>query len=101
MVVKEIRGRRRYIAFTVDPKFTKDTLIPKLRSRCGPDEAPYVVQCSKGWAIVRCPPERREATIELMRTVDPICVPLLTSGTLITLRRKYPILQDTRPPAKK
>ena len=100
MTVKSKRGRRRYIAFTLDSKFDRTSLISGLRSVAG-DAAPYVVQCSEGWCIVRCTPDRREETIALMGLVDPSAVSLRTSGTLITLRRRYPRLEETRPPARR
>lgn len=100
MVVKAVRGRRRYIVFTMDETFVRETLIPSLRSFAG-DSAPYVVQCSKGWCIVRCRPEEVEQTCELMKKVDPTSESKLTSGTLMTLRKKYPILQQLRPPARR
>ena len=100
MTVKSKRGRRRYIAFTLDSKFDRPSLISGLRSVAG-EEAPDVVQCSEGWCIVRCTPDRREETIRLMGLVDPSAKSLRTSGTLITLRRRYPRLMETRPPARR
>lgn len=100
MVVKAVRGRRRYIVFTLDQSFERERLIPALRAYAG-DSAPYVVQCSKGWAIVRTDPAGIEMTKKLMKKVDPSSESVSTSGTLITLRHKYPILQETRPPARR
>ena len=100
MTVKSKRGRRRYIAFTLDSRFDRGSLIAGLKSVAG-EEAPYVVQCSEGWCIVRCTPDRREETIDLMAAVDPSSKSLRTSGTLITLRKRYPRLEETRPPARR
>jgi RNase P/RNase MRP subunit POP5 len=93
--VKEKRGRRRYIAFTVSAELTKETLISALRSVCS--EPPYVIQCGEGWAIVRCSPAAAETTISRMRLADPSSSSLRTSGTLRTLRDLYPELKRLRP----
>ncbi len=100
MVVKAVRGRRRYIAFTVNPELTRDTLIPKLRALKG-DDAPYVVQCAEGWAVLRSSPEKKENDIAVMKSADESSVPVRTSGTLRTLRDRYDILKKTRLPARK
>lgn len=92
MVVKSKRGRRRYIAFMVSPSMDKGTLINGLNSACSENESVYVVQCQNERAIIRCPPEMVERSIELMGEVDPCSVSMLTSGTLKTLRGKYPEL---------
>jgi len=98
LTVKEKRGRRRYIAFTVGPEITKDIAISSLRMLCG--DPPYVVQCAEGWAILRCSPENIEETKALMRRVDASSAPLKTSGTLATLRDAYPELKRLRPAKK-
>ena len=72
----------------------------KLRAFCG-DSAPKVIQCAEGWCILRCRPEDRDETISLMSRIDPESKSLRTSGTLITLRRRYPRLMETRPPARR
>ncbi|MDR0334782.1 MAG: hypothetical protein LBH69_02715 [Methanomassiliicoccaceae archaeon] len=98
MAVKEKRGRRRYIAFTVDAGLTKDSLVRSLRARS--DAAPYVVQCAEGWAIVRCSPADIDITISAMRDSDPSSASLRTSGTLAALRDAYPELKRLRPVKK-
>ena len=100
MVVKSERGRRRYIAFTVDAELTAEALAGKLKAFC-PETTPKVIQCAKGWCILRCGPKECADTIALMSRIYPDSKSLRTSGTLITLRRRYPILQETRPPSKK
>ena len=100
MVVKSKRGRRRYIAFTVDPELTAEALTGKLKAFC-PDSTPKVIQCAKGWCILRCSPQERERTVGLMSQIYPGSKSLRTSGTLITLRRRYPVLQETRPLSRK
>ena len=99
MVVKSERGRRRYIAFTVDPSFSRESLAGTLKA-FSEDMNPKVIQCSEGWCIVRCSPQERDDVIGLMCKIDPTAKSLRTSGTLITLRRRYPRLMETRPPAK-
>ena len=100
MVVKSKRGRRRYIAFTVDANLTAEALAGKLKAFCS-ESAPKVIQCAEGWCILRCTPKECAETIALMSRIYPDSKSLRTSGTLITLRRRYPILQATRPPAKR
>jgi len=99
MTVKEKRGRRRYVAFSVDAELRKETLISALR-RLG-DDPPYVIQCGEGWAILRCSPEDVVDTVSEMRNADPSSVPLRTSGTLRTLRDTYPELERLKPPKKR
>jgi RNase P/RNase MRP subunit POP5 len=94
MTVKEKRGRRRYIAFTVAFELKKEALIKFLRDVPG---TPYVVQCSEGWAIVRCPPDCVDTTISAVCASDPSAASLRTSGTLATLRDRYPELERLRP----
>ena len=94
MVVKSVRGRRRYVAFTVDKELTRSTLIPKLQALFG-ENAPYVVQCSEGWAVIGI-----DDAVAMMSKALPGCRSLSTSGTLRTLRQRYPRLQETRPPRK-
>jgi hypothetical protein len=98
MVVKEKRGRRRYVLFTVDRSLTKDTLISALRNICS--EPPYVILCAEGWAIVRCSPENRDASVKNMNGADPSSASVRTSGTLSSLYERYPALERLRPPKK-
>lgn len=94
MVVKEKRGRRRYIAFRVDPALRRDDLRRALA-------AGSVIQCSEGWAIVRCAPSETSVVAESLRSAYPETVSLATSGTLKTLRERYLNLERTRPPKKR
>jgi RNase P/RNase MRP subunit POP5 len=98
MAVKEKRGRRRYIAFTVSPHLTKESLITVFRRIS--DGQPYVIQCAEGWAVLRCSPDETDATISKMKDADPISVSLRTSGTLSKLREIYPELNRLRPPKR-
>lgn len=101
MVVKEKRGRRRYVAFNLDTSFNKESLIAKLRSITSPNDPPYIIQCSAGWAIVRCPPDKTDDITTIIQKADPMSRSLCTSGTLRTLRERYPKLKETRPHARK
>jgi hypothetical protein len=94
MVVKEKRGRRRYVVFRVSPELDRDALIRRARRLQVRGWAPYIVQCSDGWAIVRCAPDEREKTAAAMSEMDPGCESLLTSGTLKSLRDRYPELRE-------
>ncbi|MCL1810844.1 MAG: hypothetical protein FWG41_01275 [Methanomassiliicoccaceae archaeon] len=92
MVVKEKRGRYRYVVFSVSPEMRKELLIKRLRSVCSGDP-PYIVQCVSGKAVIRCSPKDRDEMIGLMFQADPSSVPLMTSGTLFKVRSKYPELK--------
>jgi RNase P/RNase MRP subunit POP5 len=98
MVVKDRIGRRRYIAFTVNPAMDKTMLISALRRVCG--EPPYVIQCGEGWCIIRCAPKDVDTSVAAMTAADPSSSSLRTSGTLSTLRERYPELKRLRPPRK-
>ncbi len=100
MTVKSVRGRRRYIAFVCDPSLDRPGLISLLNERAG-ESAPYVVQCSEGWCILRCTPTQCDDTIALMCSADGSARSLRTSGTLRTLRARYPRLHELRPPPKR
>lgn len=93
MVVKDRRGRRRYIVFRVSPELDRETLIKRTRRIREPDRVPYIIQCSDGLAVIRCSPDRRDDMIEVMSDLDPGCTSLATSGTLKTLRDRYPGLR--------
>lgn len=94
MVVKEVRGRRRYILFSVSADVTKESLIRGLRGLTS--EPPYIVQCVPGKVIIRCSPDKRDETISLMERLDGAPYPIVTSGTLKTIRDKYPELRTPK-----
>jgi hypothetical protein len=94
MTVKSKRGRRRYIAFTVSCNLeNRESLISRIAETSGNGRSAHVIQCGSGMAIARCAPDDREPTIDILRQADPSSEPLLTSGTLRTLRDKYPELR--------
>jgi len=74
---------------------SKGMLISRLKSTV--DEPPYVIQCNDGLAVLRCAPKERESIVEAMGKADPKSESLLTSGTLRTLRERYPALKVKRP----
>ena len=95
MVVKESRGRRRYIAFSLGESIPKDALESRLSST-GYRQI-RVIQCAGGWCILRCEPRLIQRSIAIMKEMFPDSESKSTSGNILTLRRKYPILWETRP----
>jgi len=92
MVVKSKRGRVRYIVFDVPSDLRKDILIRDVNS-IGPEGLVYVVQCTGGKAMVRCTPKNKEEAMRIMSQIAPSCVSLMTSGTIRTIRERYPELR--------
>lgn len=89
MVVKEKRGRRRYILFRMDhnPR-SKEAFVSFLRSNLDTrGYIPYVIQCKDDLVIVRCQPGERDEAIQAMESLGGRS--LLTSGTLRKLRTRY------------
>ena len=95
MVVKESRGRRRYVAFSLGRSIPKSELDGVLSSTAYGQL--QVIQCAGGWCIVRCEPWQTKSLIEIVAKKYPGSESVSTSGNLITLRRRYPILWETRP----
>ncbi len=95
MVVKEKRGRRRYIVFSISDGTTKDSLIKRFRAM-GLDDPPYIIQCVPSKAIIRCSPEQKEDIIGIMSTADEGSRSLMVSGTLKTIRERYPDLKNIK-----
>jgi RNase P/RNase MRP subunit POP5 len=88
MVVKEKRGRRRYIAFRSE--LGREQMLSALRSKADSIgvRTPKLIQFEGGMGIVRCSPEEKDAIIDLLGSVEGT-ESLLTSGTLRTLRERY------------
>ena len=95
MVVKETRGRRRYVAFSLSGSIPGPELERRLSSS-GYGQV-RVIQCAGGWCILRCEPGLIDRTREIMERICPGSSSVSTSGNLLTLRRRYPILWETRP----
>jgi RNase P/RNase MRP subunit POP5 len=98
MVVKDKRGRRRYIAFvlTQGGPITKGGLITLLReaSRERGVEEPRVIQFDGAKGIMRCSHLRKEETVNILvslgeRKKGIEVKTLSTSGTLRKLREQY------------
>jgi RNase P/RNase MRP subunit POP5 len=95
MVVKEKKGRRRYIAFSVSAGLRKEDLIRELRA-IDQEKPPYVIQLAESKAIIRCPPNKKEETIAAVSRADPSSVSLITSGTIRKIRDIYPELKTAK-----
>lgn len=93
MTVKAKRGRRRYIAFDVPEGLGAEELSRRL-----PRGRFKVIQCAGGMAAVRCGPADAAQCIEAVTVAVPGAVPRRTSGTLRTLRDRYTVLRENRPP---
>jgi len=94
LVVKSERGRRRYIVFEVSPNITKESLIRTTNSICKNEESLYIIQCNSSRAIIRCSPDQIGRSIEIMNIADSYSRSILMSGTLKTLRDRYPELKN-------
>ena len=94
MTVKSERGRRRYVAFRVSGTLTREDLIHRI-----PGGRRFnVIQCAEGWAIVRCSPAEIEECKTAVAAVCPEAETVTVSGTLRTLRDRYPVLKRNAPP---
>jgi RNase P/RNase MRP subunit POP5 len=96
MVVKSVRGRRRYIALQVPADLRRDDLVDALSGRSEQIPGLKVVTCGGGRAVVRCSPAEVGDAIAAVKDACPGSESLLTSGTLKTLREKYPELKVPR-----
>lgn len=101
MVVKEKRGRRRYIAFRVDSKISDGELLATLNATLTPlgIKVPKVIQFNGSMGIIRCSPLDKDRVIAaLTERSEPHyrIETLSTSGTLLTLREKYFPESETR-----
>ena len=86
MTVKSKRGRRRYLVFTVPGSATRESMRFN------------VIQCAEGMAIVRCAPDEIEECTDAVRCAEPTAELVTLSGTLKTLRDRYPVLKRNAPP---
>ena len=57
-----------------------------------------VIQCAEGMAIVRCAPEEIRECTDAVKTAEPSAELVTVSGTLKTLRDRYPVLKRNAPP---
>ena len=96
MVVKSVRGRRRYIALQVPSDIRRDDLVGALSGCSESIPGLKVITCGGGWAVVRCSPAEVEDAISAVKDAYPGSESVLTSGTLKTLRDTYPELRVPR-----
>ncbi len=100
MVVKEKRGRRRYVAFRTDQKASDEELLATLTSTFSPMgiKVPKLIQFDGSKGIFRCSPKDKDRVLNtLARSGFGLSIiTLSTSGTLITLREKYFIVDERR-----
>jgi len=94
--VKSVRGRRRYVALRVPADLRRDGLVKALEPVSGSVPSLKVITCGEGWAVVRCSPAEVESAISAVTGAFPGSEPVLTSGTLKTLRDRYPELRVPR-----
>lgn len=95
MTVKSSYGRKRYIAFDLGHHVSKKKLEADLLKNGY--HSVKVIQCAEKWCILRCEPKHMTYVIEIISKIIPGTVSKSTSGSLLTLRKKYTILQGTRP----
>jgi RNase P/RNase MRP subunit POP5 len=94
MVVKEKRGRRRYVAFEVTSEelLSAETLLSALKSLSGGKKAPKLIQFDGHLGVVRCDLRDLAWTKGLLVSVGsrlgPSIRTLSTSGTLRALRER-------------
>ncbi len=98
MVVKSVRGRRRYISFEVPSGTTREDLAEAVERAEARPGSFKVITCKDGKAVVRCSPAERGLVTSALCSIGPGVRSLRTSGTLRTLRDAD---QDLRVPQKK
>lgn len=98
MTVKSKRGRRRYILFTIAADIDRNRLIDIINQS---GSSLYVTSCGNSTAIIRCAPEEVDSTIEKMMELVPGSISICTSGTIKTLREKYPDIPRKEPRHKR
>ena len=93
MVVKSVRGRRRYVSFSVPPETSRDDVLAALSAVDPPVPDLKVITCKGGKAVVRCPPKARETVSDTLSRAIPGSRSLNASGTLRALRTADPDLK--------
>lgn len=86
MTVKSVRGRRRYIVFTVGDCVSRQGVALAAQSA---DSESRVVTVQNGMAVVRTSPAKTDDVVKTVTEKIPGSVPLRTSGTLKSLRDRY------------
>ncbi len=98
MVVKAVRGRRRYVVFTVPPEAGRTTVLDALSDLTEAMPDLRVITSFGGKAVVRCNPSEVENVKAKMTERFPGSESLIMSGTLRKIREIYP---ELRVPQKK
>ena len=93
MVVKAVRGRRRYIVFTVPEEAGRSDVLNALSDLTPTMPELRVITSFGGKAIVRCGPPEIDAVKAKMLEAYPDTETLITSGTLRKIREVYPELK--------
>ena len=96
--MKAVRGRRRYVVFTVPPETGRTEVLSALHGLDAEMPDLRVITSFSDKAIVRCGPSEIERVSAAMRSCFPGSESLLTSGTLKKLRDRYP---ELRVPSKR
>ncbi|MGN0099000.1 MAG: hypothetical protein ACI38Y_06725 [Candidatus Methanomethylophilaceae archaeon] len=95
MVVKSERGRRRYVVYTVPEGTGWDEVLDSLSAE-PPLPQLKVISCFSGMAVIRTEPRGLADLDARMRSEWPGSESLMTSGTLRTIRDRYPELRVRR-----
>ncbi len=93
MVVKAVRGRRRYIVYTVPEDYGRSDILSLLSPLETDMSDLRVITSFGGKTIVRCNPSEIGRVDAVMKQNIPGTQSLLTSGTLRTIRDAYPELR--------
>ena len=93
MVVKAVRGRRRYIVYTVPAEAGRTEVLSALEKLTESMPDIRVITSFEGKAIVRCSPQEIEQVSAAMKAYFPGSESLITSGTLRKIREVYPELK--------
>lgn len=96
MVVRDIAGRRRYVAFVVSPPVEKSLLVAVLRN--GPGRL-ALIEYDGARGLVRCAHTAKDATIRFLNDLRLGAARVRTTGTSGTIRkarRKYLSSRDSR-----
>jgi len=96
MVVKAVRGRRRYVVFTVPPDAGRTEVLKALEALTAEMPDLRVITSFSGRAVVRCNPSEIDRVTDTMASSFPGSESLITSGTLRKIRDVYPELKVPR-----
>ena len=96
MVVKSVRGRRRYIVFTVPEDAGRTEVLEALSGLTEDMPDLRVITSFGGKAVVRCSPSEIEKVSAAMKQGFAGSESLITSGTLRKIREEYPELKVPR-----